>query len=462
MPAQRAWGSGAHLLQRGRVLAEPRGGAQGRLRVRDAPPLGPPRAAAALPPLLVPAPPPHWSVSRPESSPACPPRAAAAAAPRGRYGYLTWEWRAGLRGWLHPLVFAALFRGLDAAGLASPAALRAAPRVLQARAPVPALAPRGAWGGDGPLRAPRTAPVLCVTRASLFIRTRMQGAVLGCTDVLTFALARRLFGAPHPPQKPLSLLCPASPLCPLAPPHVISSTCPAARRRRAGPVGPPLPRGLLVRLLLRRAALQQQPRGRPRRRRPRLLALAPRRRLRRRSARPPRPRPRARRRAVRRATHERRIVGGSGARRSAAPPLPCARELSRPYASAASPSGAARVSCECPWPTAPPRSAPPPPRPRASASSISPRTGPASSSSRCSRSPSRPSRRRRSSTRGCTVRPRRCCIRDTGPQPSAPAPAQLARGFPPPSCGFLAPATLVRAARPGQRRPLGLRALGVF
>eukprot|EP01062_Namystynia_karyoxenos_P045309 TRINITY_DN33653_c0_g1_i2.p2 TRINITY_DN33653_c0_g1~~TRINITY_DN33653_c0_g1_i2.p2 ORF type:complete len:592 (+),score=184.24 TRINITY_DN33653_c0_g1_i2:57-1778(+) len=46
-------------------------------------------------------------------------------------GELTWEWRRGLRGWLHPLLFAAPLWLLRAAGLDSGAAVIAAPRVVQ-------------------------------------------------------------------------------------------------------------------------------------------------------------------------------------------------------------------------------------------------------------------------------------------------------------------------------------------
>jgi phosphatidylinositol glycan class B len=49
-----------------------------------------------------------------------------------RYGYLTWEWFGALRGWAHPLLFAALYRALGAAGADTPAALALAPRLAQA------------------------------------------------------------------------------------------------------------------------------------------------------------------------------------------------------------------------------------------------------------------------------------------------------------------------------------------
>jgi phosphatidylinositol glycan class B len=68
------------------------------------------------------------------------------------YGYLTWEWFAALRGWAHPLLFAALYRALAALRLDTPAALVLAPRLLQA-------------------------------------------ACQAAGDVATFVLARRLFGA---------------------------------------------------------------------------------------------------------------------------------------------------------------------------------------------------------------------------------------------------------------------------
>jgi hypothetical protein len=40
-----------------------------------------------------------------------------------RYGYITWEWREAVRGYAHPLLFAALFKLLALSGLDSPAAL---------------------------------------------------------------------------------------------------------------------------------------------------------------------------------------------------------------------------------------------------------------------------------------------------------------------------------------------------
>ncbi len=49
-----------------------------------------------------------------------------------RYGYLTWEWFAALRGYAHPLLFAALYRLLALLGADSVAALVLAPRLLQA------------------------------------------------------------------------------------------------------------------------------------------------------------------------------------------------------------------------------------------------------------------------------------------------------------------------------------------
>jgi len=47
------------------------------------------------------------------------------------YGVLTWEWERELRGWLHPILFAALYRALAALGVDSLAAVVYAPRVLQ-------------------------------------------------------------------------------------------------------------------------------------------------------------------------------------------------------------------------------------------------------------------------------------------------------------------------------------------
>jgi len=51
---------------------------------------------------------------------------------RPRYGYLTWEWWAGIRGWSHPALCDALFWALRALRCDSPAALAAAPRLAHA------------------------------------------------------------------------------------------------------------------------------------------------------------------------------------------------------------------------------------------------------------------------------------------------------------------------------------------
>ncbi|XP_078600609.1 GPI alpha-1,2-mannosyltransferase 3-like [Branchiostoma floridae x Branchiostoma japonicum] len=47
------------------------------------------------------------------------------------YGYLTWEWQAGLRGFTYPLVFAALYKGLAVFRLDSVTLLVLLPRLLQ-------------------------------------------------------------------------------------------------------------------------------------------------------------------------------------------------------------------------------------------------------------------------------------------------------------------------------------------
>ena len=49
-----------------------------------------------------------------------------------RYGYLTWEWRARVRGWAHPLLFAALYKCCAALGVDTPLLLALLPRLLQA------------------------------------------------------------------------------------------------------------------------------------------------------------------------------------------------------------------------------------------------------------------------------------------------------------------------------------------
>ncbi|KAJ9153496.1 hypothetical protein P3X46_026926 [Hevea brasiliensis] len=48
------------------------------------------------------------------------------------YGHLTWEWKKGIRSYLHPLVFALLFKVLALLGLDTPWFMTKAPRLLQA------------------------------------------------------------------------------------------------------------------------------------------------------------------------------------------------------------------------------------------------------------------------------------------------------------------------------------------
>lgn len=48
-----------------------------------------------------------------------------------RYGHLTWEWAAGLRGYTHPLIFALPYQILQFLELDSTLAVVAAPKVLQ-------------------------------------------------------------------------------------------------------------------------------------------------------------------------------------------------------------------------------------------------------------------------------------------------------------------------------------------
>ncbi|XP_071677501.1 mannosyltransferase APTG1 [Lolium perenne] len=47
------------------------------------------------------------------------------------YGHLTWEWKRGLRGYLHPLIFAALYKFLALLHLDTPWFMAMAPRLLQ-------------------------------------------------------------------------------------------------------------------------------------------------------------------------------------------------------------------------------------------------------------------------------------------------------------------------------------------
>uniref|UniRef100_A0A1J3EZU7 Mannosyltransferase n=2 Tax=Noccaea caerulescens TaxID=107243 RepID=A0A1J3EZU7_NOCCA len=47
------------------------------------------------------------------------------------YGYLTWEWKRGIRSYLHPMVFAFLYKVLQVTGLDTPYVMSKAPRLLQ-------------------------------------------------------------------------------------------------------------------------------------------------------------------------------------------------------------------------------------------------------------------------------------------------------------------------------------------
>ncbi|XP_042989501.1 mannosyltransferase APTG1 [Carya illinoinensis] len=47
------------------------------------------------------------------------------------YGHLTWEWKKGIRSYLHPLLFAVLYKVLTLLGLDSPWFMQRAPRLLQ-------------------------------------------------------------------------------------------------------------------------------------------------------------------------------------------------------------------------------------------------------------------------------------------------------------------------------------------
>ncbi|CAH8370595.1 unnamed protein product [Eruca vesicaria subsp. sativa] len=47
------------------------------------------------------------------------------------YGYLTWEWKRGIRSYLHPMVFAFLYKLLHLTGLDTPYVMSKAPRLMQ-------------------------------------------------------------------------------------------------------------------------------------------------------------------------------------------------------------------------------------------------------------------------------------------------------------------------------------------
>ncbi|KAL1205964.1 Mannosyltransferase APTG1 [Cardamine amara subsp. amara] len=47
------------------------------------------------------------------------------------YGYLTWEWKKGIRSYLHPMVFAFLYKFLQVTGLDTPYIMSKAPRLMQ-------------------------------------------------------------------------------------------------------------------------------------------------------------------------------------------------------------------------------------------------------------------------------------------------------------------------------------------
>lgn len=105
-----------------------------------------------------------------------PPTHSPAARPRS-YGYLTWEWRAGIRGWAHPLLFAAQFSLLRALGLhSSPLLLRVAPRVLQAR-------PRACRGGGYLLRVHVSG--LCPRRGVRTVKVQSVALTLLCIPPFT-------------------------------------------------------------------------------------------------------------------------------------------------------------------------------------------------------------------------------------------------------------------------------------
>ncbi|CAM6090733.1 unnamed protein product [Calypogeia fissa] len=48
------------------------------------------------------------------------------------YGHLTWEWKRGIRSYVHPLIFAALYKLLALMGLDTPWIMARAPRLFQA------------------------------------------------------------------------------------------------------------------------------------------------------------------------------------------------------------------------------------------------------------------------------------------------------------------------------------------
>lgn len=47
------------------------------------------------------------------------------------YGHITWEWKKGIRGYLHPMIFALLYKVLAVLGLDKPLIMMRAPRLLQ-------------------------------------------------------------------------------------------------------------------------------------------------------------------------------------------------------------------------------------------------------------------------------------------------------------------------------------------
>ncbi|CAN8299895.1 unnamed protein product [Cochlearia groenlandica] len=47
------------------------------------------------------------------------------------YGHMTWEWKRGIRSYLHPMLFAFLYRFLQVTGLDTPYVMRKAPRLMQ-------------------------------------------------------------------------------------------------------------------------------------------------------------------------------------------------------------------------------------------------------------------------------------------------------------------------------------------
>ena len=92
------------------------------------------------------------------------------------YGYLTWEWQQGLRGYLHPLVFATLYKSLQIFGLDTGQTLVSPNQHLHLSCQTQSVLPLGKYQHHG-LLSPKSHPEILYLRgdqadtATQFLRT---------------------------------------------------------------------------------------------------------------------------------------------------------------------------------------------------------------------------------------------------------------------------------------------------